>query len=105
MRSNPLTAKRKKFSKKRVAILGWGTLAIEITQFLIAQRKMECEVIFCCPNQPDVKRDQWQPSFKNYIQKNDLKLFESSEINSPATLDFIKEQNLDFLFSLQYDKK
>ena len=90
MRSNPLTTERKRFSKKRVAIFGWGTLAIEISKFLITQKKMDCEIIFCCPNKPDIKRDQWQPSFKNYLKKNNLKLFESSEINSPVTFCFLK---------------
>ena len=98
MRSNPLTAKRKKFSKKRVAILGWGTLAIEISQFLINQKKLGCEVVFCCPNQSDVKRDKWQPPFKKYLEENNIHFINSLDLNNPSTVSFMRGQGLDFIF-------
>ena len=62
--------------KRRVAVLGWGVLAIEASNYLINQKKLGCEVVFCCPNQSDVKRDKWQPSFKKYLEKKQYTLYQ-----------------------------
>jgi len=90
--------------KRKVAIFGWGTLAIEITRFLIDKMGMGCEIIFCCPNQPNLKKDQWQPSFEKYLKENKIKLISSDKISNSSTVSFIKEQKLDFIFSLQFNK-
>lgn len=79
-------------------------LGIEIVQFLLTEKQSQCEIIFTCPNDTNEKRNQWQPSFEEYSQQTNLKLLKSTEINNLVTNNFINEQNLDFLFSLQYNK-
>jgi len=90
--------------KKRIAIFGWGVLAIEIAQFLLIEKQSQCDIIFACPNDTNEKRNEWQPSFEEFAKQANLKLVKPAEISNLADNNSINEQNLDFLFSLQYNK-
>jgi methionyl-tRNA formyltransferase len=90
--------------KKRIAVLGWGVLATEITKFLLTKKKDECEIVFYCPNDTNQARDQWQPSFRTFLQEKGFRILNSADINSDDSVDFVKSQKIDFLFSLQFNK-
>jgi methionyl-tRNA formyltransferase len=83
---------------KRVAVCGQKKIAIGCTSILLEKN---AEVVFVAPNSSDTGTDTWQPSFRKWAEGRKLRITGSDHSTLKKE---IKEQNIDLLFSVYYDK-
>ncbi|NOS86137.1 MAG: hypothetical protein HOP31_13420 [Ignavibacteria bacterium] len=83
---------------KRVAVCGQKEIAIGCTSILLEKN---AEVVFVAPNSSDTGTDTLQPSFRKWAEGRKLRITGSDHSTLKKE---IKEQNIDLLFSVYYDK-
>ena len=86
----------------KVAILGKNNIAVKCAEILLKHK--EINVVACCPNNNDSGVDSWQPSFKKFCNSKDLNVLRIPKIRSKKSINLLKELELDFIFSFQYDQ-
>jgi len=89
-------------TNNRVLVLGKNNIAIECTKVLLNDNGVQ--LVGCCPNNSDEGKDGWQKSFLKYCISNSIQTFKFNQIKSSNSLKVLRELELDFIFSFQYDK-
>jgi len=77
-----------------ICIAGKNKCAVDAIKFLLS-RKLRKNKILVLPSKTDRKKDDWQPSFKKFANRNNIKILKLEKL--------YKIKNL-FFFSLEYDK-
>jgi len=88
--------------EKKVMVLGKNNIAIECTNLLLNQNRVQ--IVGCCPNNNDDGTEGSQKSFYKFCNKNNIKIIPFKKIGSKDSLKILKSLNLDFIFSFQYDQ-
>lgn len=87
--------------KKRIALFGKNNAAVDALKILL---KKNVDIILIVPNNSDDGFDNWQYSLLKFVKERGLNYKQFQKINNPETLDYLRKLNLDFIFSIQYDK-
>ncbi len=89
-------------NKKKIAILGKNDIAVNILEILLEDENID--VVLVVPNNSDTGEDSWQRSLKKFANQKNLNVKQFNKIKESIAINYLKQLNLDFIFSLQYDQ-
>lgn len=87
---------------KRIALFGKNNIAIEALKLLLDNKFSK--IVLISPNNSDDGQDSWQRSLIKFCYNNNLEIRKFVKIKSEDSISYLKELELDFIFSLQYDQ-
>jgi methionyl-tRNA formyltransferase len=88
--------------KKRVALFGKNSVAVNALEILI--HKKNVEIVLVSPNNSDHGEDGWQLSLLRRANQYNLNTYQFSKIKQADSIEYLRNLNLDFIFSIQYDQ-
>lgn len=87
---------------KRVVVMGKNKVCIEATRTLMGNKGVLVTAVVPCRD--DRGEDSWHPSMKKFALGNGLPVCPFKDILNNSALDFFRSLEIDFIFSLQFDK-